>query len=121
MSRGYVNAELEATIAAAESEPAMPALHPHLATVFREKVERLASALVHENEEQREAARGALRGLCRRLSFHPAMGSWKCEGISGRCWQKPPTAETPRQWRLLLMLVAGARNKLYRQLCWAAA
>jgi len=56
-------AELEATIASAEADPTPPALHPHMATIYREKVERLADALAHEDEEQREAARDALRGF----------------------------------------------------------
>ena len=50
-------AELEATIAAAETEPVLPALHPNMCDVYRRKVEQLAAALENTDEELRESAR----------------------------------------------------------------
>jgi hypothetical protein len=41
--------ELEVAIANTETEPALPALHPHMAEVFRRKTEELASALEHQD------------------------------------------------------------------------
>ena len=58
---------MEATIATSVDEPARPALHPHVATVYPQKVERIAAALTHEDEDQREAARSALRGFIDRI------------------------------------------------------
>jgi site-specific DNA recombinase len=45
--------ELEVAIANTETEPALPALHPHMAEVFRRKTEELASALEHQDLDQR--------------------------------------------------------------------
>jgi site-specific DNA recombinase len=77
-------AELEATIAAAEAEPVLPALHPHMATVYRQKVERLAAALAHEDEDQREAARSSLRGFIDRIVIPPGDGKLMVLGDLGR-------------------------------------
>lgn len=67
--------ELEASIAASDAEPVLPALHPHMATVYREKVERLAAALAHEDEGHREAARSALRGFIDRIEIPAGDGA----------------------------------------------
>lgn len=55
--------ELEVTVANAETEPALPALHPQMAEVFRHKTEQPASALERGDEEERVSAREALRGF----------------------------------------------------------
>ncbi len=44
----------KATLAAALAEPPLPALHPHMAEVFRQKATTLAAGLGHS--EQRDAA-----------------------------------------------------------------
>ena len=62
---------MEAAIAASEVEPVMPAIHPNMATVYRQKVEQLAAALAHEDEELREAARSGLRGFIDEIVIPP--------------------------------------------------
>jgi len=44
------------------------ALHPSLATVFRQKTGQLAAALQQKNEERRESARQAIRSLIDRIT-----------------------------------------------------
>jgi hypothetical protein len=78
-----------------------------MATVYRQKVERLAAALAHEDEDQREAARSALRGFIDQIVI-PAMGSWNCAETWGGCWQQPQENATVRSLRLLSNVVAGA-------------
>jgi site-specific DNA recombinase len=77
-------AELEARIAASEGEPVLPALHPHMATVSRQKVEQLAAALGHGDEEQREAARSALRGFVTAIVIPFGDGLLEVRGDLGR-------------------------------------
>lgn len=77
-------AELEATIAASAHEPVLPALHPHMATVYGQKVEKLAVALAHKDEEQREAARAALRGFIDRIVIPPGEEKLVIVGDLGR-------------------------------------
>ena len=62
----------------------LPALHPHMATVYREKVERLAAALAHEDEDQREAARSALRGFIDQIVIPAGDGLLEVRGDLGR-------------------------------------
>jgi hypothetical protein len=77
-------ADLEATIAASAAEPALPELHPHMATVYREKVERLAAALSHEDEGMREAARSTVRGLITAIVIPPGDALLEVKGDLGR-------------------------------------
>jgi site-specific DNA recombinase len=108
-------AELETTIAASEAEPVLPALHPHLATVYRQKVERLAAALAHEDEDQREAARSALRGFIDQIVIPPRDALLEVRGDLG----KMLTAAAGEG--LLSSMVAGACNRRYLQLWIGAA
>jgi hypothetical protein len=78
-------AELEATIAGSAAEPALPALHPHMAAIYRQKVERLAAALAHADEEQREAARSALRGFVDAIIVPVGDELLDVRGTSERC------------------------------------
>src|SRR5258708_39551479 len=50
----------KAAFTAALAEPPVPAMHPQMAEVFRQKAATLALGLEHD--EQRDAARQALRG-----------------------------------------------------------
>jgi site-specific DNA recombinase len=59
--------ELNAIVAAAKVDPPLPALHPQMAEVFRQKATALAAALEHDDKEQREAARQVLRGFIDRI------------------------------------------------------
>jgi hypothetical protein len=77
-------AELEAAIAASETEPVLPTIHPHMATVYRQKVEQLAAALAHENEELREAARSGLRGFIDEIVIPPGDALLVVRGDLGR-------------------------------------
>ena len=68
---GRRRTELQETLAAPAAEPAAPALHPAMATVFREKTEQLAAALQQTNAERRESARQAIRSLIDRITIPP--------------------------------------------------
>ncbi len=76
-------AELEATIASAEAEPTLPALHPHMAVVYRQKVEALAAALSHEDDALRESARESLRGFITAIVIPPGDGLLEVRGDLG--------------------------------------
>jgi DNA invertase Pin-like site-specific DNA recombinase len=62
-------AELEAAIAATVSEPPAPALHPHMASIFAQKVRQLRAALQSADLALREPARDALRGFVERIEI----------------------------------------------------
>jgi site-specific DNA recombinase len=66
-------AELQALIGATASQPAPPALHANMATIFEQKIRNLAVALEHEDLEQRESARSTLRGFIDRITIPPGM------------------------------------------------
>jgi len=106
----------------ARLEEPEPLLHPSLGHLCRQKVEQLAAALEAAHEIERERAKGAIRGFIERIVIpideHQPL---QVSGISGRCWQQQPTVAMPRRWLLLLIMVAGARLRLYRKLCWVAA
>jgi hypothetical protein len=53
--------ERKAELSLALAEPPLPALHPNMAEVFRQKATTLSAGLQHG--EQRDAAREALRGF----------------------------------------------------------
>jgi len=74
-------AELEAIVAAGVTEPPKPALHPHMAEVFRQKATRLAAALEHD--EQSDAARLALRGFVEKIVIPPGDGLLQVVGNLG--------------------------------------
>jgi site-specific DNA recombinase len=76
-------AELEATLATAETEPPLPALHPHIGEVFRQKTMQLAAALEQADEQQREAARQSLRGFIDRVVIPPRDGLLQVVGNLG--------------------------------------
>ena len=76
--------ELEAEIAARGAEPVPPALHPHMATLYREKVAQLASALDHPDEGQRAAARDSLRGFITAIVIPPGDGLLHVHGDLGK-------------------------------------
>lgn len=113
--------ELEAMIATSEDEPRLPVLHPNMRDVYRQKVEQLATALQHEDADQREAAKSALRGFITKIVI-PAEQNQPLRvflGILGGCWRQRRATATARRWRLLLMMVAGACSRRYL-LCAAA-
>jgi hypothetical protein len=97
MREGYVNvewkvelarldqqrAELEATIAAVAAQPPTPSFHPSMARVFAHKVRALADGLEHEELEQRESARSALRGFIDRIVIPPGDGLLQVVGNLG--------------------------------------
>lgn len=75
--------ELQATLTNAETALPLPALHPHWAEVFRQKTMQLAAALEHEDDEQRESARQALRGLIDKIVIPPGEGLLQVVGNLG--------------------------------------
>jgi site-specific DNA recombinase len=62
-------------------EPPMPALHPHMADVFRQKATTLAAGLEHD--EQRDAARLALRGFLDKIVIPEGDGLLQVVGNIG--------------------------------------
>ena len=75
-------AELKAILAA---KP-LPALHPKMAEIYREKAAALAAGLEHD--EQRDAARLALRGFLEKIIIphwgRATSGRWQCRR-NARC------------------------------------
>ena len=63
------------------AEPPLPALHPNMAEVFRQKATTLAAGLEHD--EQRDAARHALRGFLQSIIIPPGDGLLKVTGNLG--------------------------------------
>ena len=72
----------ERELNAALVDPKLPALHPHMAEVFRRKATDLAAGLEHD--EHREAAREALRGFLDRIVIPPDDGLLQVEGNFGK-------------------------------------
>jgi site-specific DNA recombinase len=73
--------ELTAAIAAAEVGPPLPALHPRMAEVFREKTETLTAAL--ERDDDHDMARQALRDFIDRIVIPPGDGLLQVVGDFG--------------------------------------
>jgi hypothetical protein len=69
------------TLTTALAQPPVPALHPRMAEVFRQKVTTLAAGL--EQDEQRDAARQALRGLLHSIVIPPGDGLLQVTGNLG--------------------------------------
>jgi hypothetical protein len=114
--------ELKAKLAAADEPP--PLLHPGMADLYRQKVTALAQVLEHP--ETRTEASEALRGLIETIVLTPSQGELRIElkgnlaamlGAAQNVKRSPETGDLSLQ----VVMVAGARNELYRQLCWAAA
>jgi site-specific DNA recombinase len=74
-------AELKALIASTETDPPLPALHPHMAEAFRAKVSLLAHALEHDVEK--DAARQVLRGSLHKIVIPPGDGLLEVVGDFG--------------------------------------
>ena len=114
--------ELKATLAAADAPP--PLLHPEMAGLYRLKVTALAQALEHP--ETRTEATEALRGLIDAITLTPDQGGLQIElkgnlaamlGAAQSGKRSPETGDLSLQ----VVMVAGARPKLSRRLCWTAA
>jgi site-specific DNA recombinase len=114
--------ELEAQLKVAD-EPA-PLLHLGMADLYRRKVTCLAQALAHP--ETRTEASETLRGLIDAILLIPNQEELQIElkgnlaamlGAAQNAKRSPETGDLSLQF----VMVAGARNKLYRRLCWAAA
>jgi hypothetical protein len=90
-------AEIEAALQHAEEPP--PPLHPVMATLYREKVAQLSSALAHEDTKL-EAA-GILCGLVEKV-VSPAEGGFALDlhRIWSASWRWPRTRSSPPAfWR----------------------
>jgi hypothetical protein len=95
-----------------------------MADVDREKVGSLCNAL--EGEKSRTAAVDAIRALIETILLEPDGDKLKITlkgDMAGMLSAARDSKRSPDTGDLVLQirLVAGARNKLYRQLCWAAA
>jgi site-specific DNA recombinase len=74
-------AALTAARAEALTDPPQPALHPRMAEVFQQKAMQLAAAL--ERDEERDAAREALRGFLDKITIPPGDGLLQVAGNLG--------------------------------------
>jgi site-specific DNA recombinase len=74
-------AELAASLAAAKSDPPLPALHPAMAEAFRKKTTMLAAALEHD--EEHDLARQELRGFIDHIVIPPGDGLLQVVGNLG--------------------------------------
>jgi vacuolar-type H+-ATPase subunit E/Vma4 len=109
-------------IEAAHEPP--PLLHPSMANLYRSKVEELAAAL--QREDTRLEPSEMLRGLIEAIVLTPQGGQLRIElrgNLAAMSAVAQKTARSPEAGDFVMpvQMVAGARNKLYRQLCWAAA
>jgi hypothetical protein len=66
---------------AAADDPSPPALHPHMAEVFRQKTMQLAAGLEHQGEH--DTARQALRGFLDKIVIPPGDGLLQVVGNLG--------------------------------------
>lgn len=73
----------QAALTAALAEPPMPALHPRMADVFRQKATALAEGLEFEHDDHRDAAREALRGFVDGIVIPPGDGLLRVTGNFG--------------------------------------
>lgn len=71
----------KAALTSVLAEAPLPALHPQMADVFRKKATTLAAGLEHD--EQRDAARQALRGFLERIEIPPGDGLLRVIGNLG--------------------------------------
>lgn len=71
----------KAALTIALAEPPLPALHPQMAEVYRQKATTLAAGLEHD--EQRDAARQALRGFLDKIVIPPGDGLLQVVGNVG--------------------------------------
>jgi hypothetical protein len=95
-----------------------------MADVYREKVSGLCEAL--ERDESRLGATTAIRGLIEAILLEPDGEQLKITikgDLAGMLSAARDSKRSPETGDLLvqIQMVAGACNKLYRQLCWAAA
>lgn len=71
----------KAALTVALAEAPLPAMHPHMAEIFRQKATMLAAGLEHD--EQRDAARQALRGFLDKIVIPPGDGLLQVVGNVG--------------------------------------
>ncbi len=71
----------KAALSTALAQPPLPALHPQMAEVFRQKATTLAAGLEHD--EHRDAARQALRGFLDKIVIPPGDGLLQVIGNVG--------------------------------------
>jgi site-specific DNA recombinase len=95
-----------------------------MAELYRQKVTTLAHAL--EAAESRTGARETLRRLIDAITLTPEAGILRIELKGNLAAMLGTTVQSKRfpktgDLSLQVSMVAGARNRLYRQLCWAAA
>ena len=75
------------------AEPPLPAMHPQMAEVFRQKATTLAAGLEHD--EQRDAARQALRGFLQSIIIPPGDGLLRVTGNLGAMLEAAAGQQTP--------------------------
>ena len=94
----------KAALTIALAEPPLPALHPQMAEVFRQKATTLAAGLEHD--EQRDAARQALRGFLDKIVIPPGDGLLQVVGNVGSMLAAAQGRSQSKSRSV--MLVAGA-------------
>ena len=113
---------LQTQLETADEPP--PLLHPSMADLYRSKVEELAAAL--QRDDIRLEASESLRGLIDSIVLTPRGGQLGIElkgNLAAMLSAVQKTKRSPETGDLLvpIQLVAGARPRLHRLLCWTAA
>ena len=85
----------KAALTTALAEPPLPALHPHMAEVFRQKASALAAGLEHD--DRRDAARQALRGFLQSIIIPPGDGLLRVTGNLGAMLEAAAGHKMPGQ------------------------
>ena len=98
--------------------------HPSVADLYKTKVEQLAAAL--QREDSRLEASETLRGLIDSIVLTPEKGQLRIElrgNLAAMLTVAQQTKRSPETGDLFMpvQMVAGARLRLYRKLCWVAA
>ena len=110
--------EQKAALVIALAEPQLPALHPNMAEVFRHKAATLAAGLARD--DQRDAAREALRGFVEKIVIPPGTGLMQVVGNLG-AMLAAATGQRIAGRQAVANVGCGARNHLDLEFSWTVA
>ena len=92
------------------AEPPLPAMHPQMAEVFRRKATTLAAGLEHD--EQRDAAREALRGFLQSIIIPPGDGMLQVTGNLGAMLTAAAGQKVPGRYAVANVGCGGSQPSL---------
>ena len=109
----------KAALTTALAEPPLPALHPQMGEVFRQKATTLAAGLEHD--ERRDAARQALRGFLQSIIIPPGDGLLQVTGNLGVMLATAAGQKMPGRHAVANVGCGGPQQIVPAALVWAAA